>query len=377
MRFRVRRLYSLTALRLLASGDVPRFARLARGVADAVRAIRAGRAPRAPVLVSLFATFRCNHDCFMCATLATAAGHRKAGRAEADTDGMRRIVDEVARMGAVALSLTGGEPLLRRDAAEILAHARARGLWTHLNTNGFLLDAARAREIAAAGVDSVNISLDGATAGVHDRLRRHAGSFEGVRAAVGHLRTARGASRAPLVTLVHVVGRHNPLDAVRVAALARDWGADGVGYMPLNTFAVDGGLRLLPDPEPGDVGPTVAALKKDPFVDSTPGYLDLFERCLRGEPLPRACRAGYLSMTLDCFGNVYRCFPYGLHGIPEPGFAGAGPAAAWRSGRYQALRRGMEECRECYWNCHTEMGLAVAPLTENPKSRASIPPKSP
>lgn len=368
MRSRVRRLYSLTALRLLASGDVPRFARLFRGVTDAARAIRTGRPPRAPVLVSLFATFRCNHDCFMCGTLATAAGYRKAGRAEADTAGMKRMIDEIARMGAVALSLTGGEPLLRKDAEELLHHAREKGLWTHLNTNGYLIDPERAEKIVGAGVDSVNISLDGASADVHDRLRRHAGSFEGVRAAVGHLRAARGEGQAPLVTLVHVLGRHNHADSVRVSGLARDWGADGAGYMPLNTFAMNGGLRLLPDPEGGDVSPTVEALKGDPFVDSTPGYLDLFERCLRGERLPHACRAGYLSMTVDCFGNRYRCFPYGLWGIVEKGLQ-EGIAAGWRSDRYRELRGEMEGCGECYWNCHTEMGLAVAPFTGNPESK--------
>lgn len=367
MRSRVRRLYSLTALRLAVSGDFRRLWRLARGVGGAVRAIRKGRAPRAPVLVSLFATYRCNHDCFMCSTLATAARYKQAGRTEMDTRELKALIDEIAGMGAVALSLTGGEPMVRKDAVELLAHARRRGLWTHLNTNGSLIDAEKARAIVAVGVDSVNISLDGAAAEVHDRLRRHAGSFDGVRSAVGHLSRERRGRKTPLVTLIHVLGRHNHADSPRLTGLARSWGADGVGYMPLNTFSANGGLRLVPDPEPGDVAPTVEILKRDPLVDSTPAYLDLFERCLRGEPLPHPCRAGSLSLTLDCFGNRYRCFPYGLWGIPEPR-DGRGVAEAWRSAEYQALRREMEGCGSCYWNCHTEMGLAVAPFTGNPRS---------
>lgn len=361
MKASFRRFYGRIASTLLSGGDVARFGRLGLRFWDVARAARAGRAPKAPLFATVFATFRCNHDCAVCPTLETAASYRAKGRAELDAAGMRALVDEIADLGAAAVSFTGGEPLLRKDLEEIIAHARARRLWVHLNTNGFLLDEARARSLVAAGVDSVNLSLDGDTAALHDDLRRAKGSFEGVRGAVAHLRAARGRRRRPSVTLVGVLGGRNALAAPRIAALAREWGADGAGFIPAHGFQANGGLRLQADPasDAAAVSAAVAALKAESIADNSPAYLDLFARCLSGEPLPFACWTGYASMTIDCFGNRYRCFPYGLWGIADPSVSGGSLAEAWRSPAYQALRQEMESCGECYWNCHAELGLLL------------------
>jgi len=53
----------------------------------------------------------------------------------------------------VKLNFTGGEPLLRRDAVDLMAYANQRGIRSlHLNTNGILLDSARRHAVLEAGV---------------------------------------------------------------------------------------------------------------------------------------------------------------------------------------------------------------------------------
>ena len=56
--------------------------------------------------------------------------------------------------------LTGGEPLLRRDLEEMVAHGSALGLSMVVGTNGVLLSERRVKSLQAAGVMGMGISLD-------------------------------------------------------------------------------------------------------------------------------------------------------------------------------------------------------------------------
>jgi AdoMet-dependent heme synthase len=74
------------------------------------------------------------------------------------------------------IHFTGGEPLVREDLFELLLHARHRGFYTSLMSNGTLMTDKKARELRDAGIQDVQISLDG-TEPVHDTIRGK-GSFQ-------------------------------------------------------------------------------------------------------------------------------------------------------------------------------------------------------
>ncbi|MBM4320046.1 MAG: radical SAM protein, partial [Deltaproteobacteria bacterium] len=75
----------------------------------------------------------------------------------------------------IMLVVTGGEPLLRVDLELVLARAGAMGFRLGLVTNGMALEQRRAERLAAAGLDSVVVSLDGPE-DCHDWLRRRPGA---------------------------------------------------------------------------------------------------------------------------------------------------------------------------------------------------------
>jgi len=62
-------------------------------------------------------------------------------------------------MGVLHAGFSGGEPLLRGDLAELIAGARASGLYTNLITSALGLNQCRAEELKSAGLDSVQISF--------------------------------------------------------------------------------------------------------------------------------------------------------------------------------------------------------------------------
>jgi radical SAM protein with 4Fe4S-binding SPASM domain len=118
----------------------------------------------------LYLTNNCNLRCVHC---AVTNGARHTDRLS--TQQVFRLIDELAATGARSIALTGGELLLRPDALQIAAYAAGK-LHTMVSTNGTLITDQTAQKLADLGVP-VQVSLDGARAATHDRIRGP-GAFE-------------------------------------------------------------------------------------------------------------------------------------------------------------------------------------------------------
>lgn len=141
-------------------------------------ALARGMGRRLPFSVAFMLTHRCNFRCGHCNIPGTCTD-------ELSTAEFRRAIDEFAAAGMVRASFSGGEALLRPDAAEIIAHAHALGLFTSLNTNGWF---AQDRLVELQGVlDMVVFSFDGPQA-MHDASRAQAGSHVRVLAGIAQAR---------------------------------------------------------------------------------------------------------------------------------------------------------------------------------------------
>jgi PqqA peptide cyclase len=69
------------------------------------------------------------------------------------------VLAEAAALGVLQANLTGGEPLVRKDLEALVAAARAAELYTNLITSGIPSDTTRLARLAAAGLDSVQVSI--------------------------------------------------------------------------------------------------------------------------------------------------------------------------------------------------------------------------
>ena len=306
-----------------------------------------------PALGTLLVTYRCDLRCAVCDLPARANARRRAGHVELDTEGLEAVLRDMKQIGTAGVGFTGGEPMLRPDILRLLHTCGRLGLHGHLNTDGFRV-AEQARELLSTGVRSVNVSLDGPTAAIHDHARRKVGSFDTVLAALDALRTARGSRRNPKITAVTVLTTRNLHRAADVVRVAVEAGADRVGVIPVHDFG-QGEER----PEEGQVREALGGLRdlhRQGLVDNSTGYLDLLPRAFRGEASPLYCYAPYASVVVDCYGDVYPCFP--LMERDEP--VGQIPLASlWRSAAYARRREVLASCTACLWNCHTELNLVL------------------
>ncbi len=130
---------------------------------------------RAPLYIAWELTHRCNARCIHC---YSASGPDADLAGDLTTAEALGLIDQLADAGLLVLAFSGGEPLLRRDWRELAAHAVRRGLSLNIGTNGSTITPRTADEIAALGVTSVTVSLDGADATTHERFRRLPGLFD-------------------------------------------------------------------------------------------------------------------------------------------------------------------------------------------------------
>ncbi|MCK6557273.1 radical SAM protein [Candidatus Binatia bacterium] len=142
--------------------------------------------PRLPLHGRFDLTYRCNLDCRHC-WLRLPAGAPEKGR-ELDLTEIRDLADQARALGCREWSLSGGEPMLRADFAEIFDYLTAGGAPYRLNTNGTLITPAIARLLRRKGAKM--IALYGATPEVCDHVTRLPGSFERTMRGIDCLREA-------------------------------------------------------------------------------------------------------------------------------------------------------------------------------------------
>ncbi len=134
--------------------------------------VRTPFVPGGPFLVVWDYTYKCNLRCVHCYADAGKSGVRELTSEEA-----LRVVDELADCNVATIAFSGGEPLIRKDLFRVLEVARDYGIFTAIATNGTLLTRETVRKLKELGVGYVQISLDGATAETHDKIRGIPGVF--------------------------------------------------------------------------------------------------------------------------------------------------------------------------------------------------------
>ncbi|MDP8976022.1 MAG: GTP 3',8-cyclase MoaA [Actinomycetota bacterium] len=175
-------------------------------------------------------TDRCNFRCTYC---MPAGGLEWLPRSDVLTfEEITRIVGVFVGLGVRTVRLTGGEPLLRRDLHELVAHLSAAGVTDlSMTTNGFLL-AAKAKALAEAGLRRINVSVDSLLRHRFTAMTRR----DALDAVMEGLAAAERAGMAPVKLNCVVVRGTNDDEIVDFARFARTTGYEArfIEYMPLD-----------------------------------------------------------------------------------------------------------------------------------------------
>jgi radical SAM protein with 4Fe4S-binding SPASM domain len=129
--------------------------------------------PSAPYRMDLALTYRCNDNCAHC------YNGRPRDYPELSTVEWKKIIDRLWAIGIPHIVFTGGEPTLRDDLPELVAHAEQKGQITGLNTNARRLSDARfVQKLVDAGLDHVQITVESHDPAIHDEMVRARGAWK-------------------------------------------------------------------------------------------------------------------------------------------------------------------------------------------------------
>ena len=118
------------------------------------------------MIVSWMTTNSCNLACKHCYQDADEAQERELNTSEAKV-----MIDQIAKAGFKIMIFSGGEPLLRPDIFELVAHAASKGLRPVFGTNGILITEEVAQRLKESGACAMGISVDSLDAKKHDHFR--------------------------------------------------------------------------------------------------------------------------------------------------------------------------------------------------------------
>ena len=252
-----------------------------------------------PIAMLAELTHRCPLSCPYCSNPIEMTRQNS----EMDTATWTRVFREAAELGVLQLHISGGEPASRRDLTELVAAARQAGLYTNLITSGIGLTEKRLRELDAAGLDHVQLSLQGTSPEMADEIGGYRGGFKRKMQVAEWI----GQIGFPL-TLNAVLHRRNLHQLPRALEMAEEMGARRieVATVQFHGWALKNLDALMPTQEQAREATRIVTearkrLKGRLVVDYVPADYH--------EDFPKRCMGGWgssgLNVTPD--GQVLPC----------------------------------------------------------------------
>jgi MoaA/NifB/PqqE/SkfB family radical SAM enzyme len=323
-----------------------------------------GRPLCGPILGTVVSTYRCNYHCKMCDLPLINDELQKQGLKELSTLQLKQLLRDFAALGISGIGFTGGEPFLRTDIFELLRYAKELRMFTHINTNGFFLNNENTRELSCSGVDSINISLDGARAETHDTIRGYQGAFDKAISAIENINVMRRKTKIPIrLKVVTVMNELNIDEIPDLVMLSEELKTDSIEFIPQQPFfaSCKSVSSYADDIFLEKVSRVINCLiefkEKRIKIENSFRGLKLFLMSFKGEKSPVICYAGYNSYTVDCYGQIFPCLPWVNWRKPLSNIKDNSLQEFWYSASYNKLRHNIIKCRSCYLNCQTELNL--------------------
>lgn len=264
----------------------------------------------APIFVWWDVTSKCNLRCKQC--------YSSSGQAlpdELTTDEAKRLISELAEMKVFFIYFLGGEPLLRPDLFELLAHCQRQRVRVMMSTNGWFVTAEVAHRFANLGVSHVRVSIDGATAATHDEIRGRAGSFDRAIAAVKHL----VAAGIPVVGMSPTMMGDNFHEAEAILNLAVSLRVSEIQFGQVCKVGRATGVRELSAAQTGSLSALISrstsSLKDRLHVSAPEGTWQekpFLDSVCREKIIPHimGCGAGRAAAAIGPSGQVRACLMY-------------------------------------------------------------------
>jgi PqqA peptide cyclase len=251
-----------------------------------------------PLALIAEVTHRCPLHCVYCSNPVQLA----ADSSELSTADWLRVFSEASQLGVLHAHFTGGEPLARKDVADLIGGARRVGLYTNLITSGIGITRERMQQLVASGLDHIQLSFQ-------DSREEAAAEISGVQAHTRKIDVARWIREHALAFTVNIVVHGQNLDHLEeIISFAEQLRPDRmeIAHAQYYGWALKNRAALMPTRTQVDRAVEIVAaaqerLKGSIRIDSVvPDYYARY---------PKACMGGWGRRTLlvNPSGKVLPC----------------------------------------------------------------------
>ena len=192
------------------------------------------RDKRVPLSFDLELTARCNYNCRHC-YINRPASDKAARQRELSPGEINGIADEAVSLGALWCLITGGEPLLREDFAEIYLMLKKKGMLVSVFTNAALMTDDVVRLLKTYPPRNLEVTVYGATEKTHERITRTPASFRAFRRGLERL-----LENGVAVRLKAMAMQSNKDELPMIAAFCKKGTKDYFRFDPLLHLRLDG-----------------------------------------------------------------------------------------------------------------------------------------
>jgi MoaA/NifB/PqqE/SkfB family radical SAM enzyme len=266
-----------------------------------------------PFAIYFETTYVCTCRCVFCNRWKDGSQHTAR---ELSYDEMTSLIDQAYDLGVRLVSLSGGEPFLKRGILDAMRYARGKGMITVVPTNGTLINENNVDDVLSA-FDYITVSLDSLDRRRHDEIRGVAGTFDKAMRSIGLLKLR---ARHTKISVQSVMTARNTGDILEINKVMSARGID-TSFQPVhdgcqNGFTVSEGHYT-------DFGQDDLSGARQRLM-SEYEYPSLLEKMLLRQYYARAfdflldpestreavtCFAGSLSFMVDPYGEVFPCDP--------------------------------------------------------------------
>ena len=325
-----------------------------------------------PFNVMFELTYNCNEQCIHCFNPgASRNDSEKSTRntKELSLSDYKRVIDELAEMGVVRITLTGGDPFVKKNIWEIIQYIHDKDFALDIFTNGiYLCENERVNKLSKYYPRSIGISIYSGEAHIHELITRKQGSFEKSLSVIQSLTDS-----AIPVMIKCPITRVNVKSYYTVAEIANKYGCT-IQYDLSISNSVDGDFSITKNLRIDEK--TMEIVMRDSNVplyvgEEVPNYGQQHK-----EANSSLCGAGFYSINITPDGNVFPCnaLTIGLGNVNEESFT-----SIWHNSEELKKIREVtfldtdvcgklphcEYCNYCVGCSFTEHGSVLKPNTEN------------
>jgi MoaA/NifB/PqqE/SkfB family radical SAM enzyme len=298
-----------------------------------------------PLWAILYVTRKCNLSCRYCL-------FKNDGKVDPCLDDIFICLDKIKETGCKIVSITGGEPTLRKDLPKIIERCKEKNLISYLNTNGHLLTASLVKDLGKAGLDIVNISLDSVSPNLNSNKDFHQTGKKIDLLIEGREKYGYAIISNQVITKDNLHEIHPLIEQLKAK---RIYVAHGIKYPIADEFKSPADLRRLTDAlsrlkqKKGNGYPIITSEK---YIDSSIKWAN--------RPSSWNCLAGAAFFTVDLDGSVLGCdrLPTTSMHICD--------LTIKNFTRVQSETRKMNEFQECSFTCMINCAFETSFICSSP-----------